>query len=305
MTPYNILRDMARTSSISEEGQSTKKLAESDRPDFLDYVEALLDVPIESGTTGLLSPTSTLPPAMRRKSSVGMEEPRTAKEAIDFAILRSNQRGLREDGQDMGNRFEIARSGLHVATITLARPAYRLGETVTLAIDLWNNRTGRAADINTYAIQIALESSEKVDPALALRSAASIYRYTRKVHAYAVENTLFAQRVCLTLPIPSSATPEFLTSGITLDWKIRVEFTTPRSQQFSSLARAAAAEQVSKDGSKLDVVEQVHQDEKCTIYQGLEGLKVETFEVSIPVKVYGAAGSGHGEGTGDVDGLIV
>jgi hypothetical protein len=125
-----------------------------------------------------------------------------------------------------------------------------------------------------------------------MRSPASIYRYTRKVHAYDAANALFARRLSFSLGIPSNATPEFVTSGISLDWRIRIEFVTPR---LSGMGGEAFDEQL---------LEEVAEDDRGVVLQGVEGLKVESFEVAVPVRVYGGV-TGAGGGEWDVEGLAV
>lgn len=272
MSPYIILRDQAKT-SISDPDSRNGSPGKNSSPqttqdtanfnDFLEYVDNLLDRPRHNSSMGLLSPTETIP----GRSSLP-DEPQTMKEAIDLAIMRSNLTGAANQST---NRFEIARSGRRVAVIMLARPAYRLGETVSAVIDFTN------ADIPCYSMHVSLETSEKVDPAIALRSNASIYRVTRKVHASFSENALFAQRLSFSPTIPSSATPEFITSGVSLEWKIRVEFITPRL--------------VHEDGEQAywdDLLEEVESGDRGVILAAAERLPAESFEVMVPVRVYGA-----------------
>jgi RAB6A-GEF complex partner protein 2 len=277
MSPYIILRDQARTASVDTDAaqlNGLKKL-ESDRSadaaakEFQEYANQLLDHPRENSSSGLLSPTDTGP---RRKSII--EGPSSMKETIDLAILRSNATSLSLSS----NKFEIARSGRHVAVINLARPSYRLGETITAIIDFSN------ADIPCYSVLVSLETSERVDPAIALRSNASIYRATRKVHASFVENALFARRLVFTPTIPPNATPEFVTSGISLEWKMRVEFTTPR-----------VTGEEDEDGLLDELLEEVQGDDRGIVLAATERLLCESFEVAVPIRVYGAVITGGGE----------
>jgi hypothetical protein len=274
MSPYIILRDQARTSSLdattgtsssspTKAGASKTGSDPSSFSDFLEYVDNLLDRPRQNSSLGLLSPTETIP----GRSSI-VEEPHTTKEAIDLAILRSNLTGAENQS---ANRFEIARSGRRVAVIMLARPAYRLGETMSAVLDFTNS------DIPCYSVHVSLESSEKVDPAIALRSNASIYRVTRKVYANFSENALYAQRLSFSPTIPPNATPEFYTSGINLEWKLRVEFITPRLTH--------------EDGEEAywdDLLEEVSTDDRGLILAAAERLPADSFEVQVPVRVYGA-----------------
>ena len=154
----------------------------------------------------------------------------------------------------------------------LTRPAYRLGETITAAIEF------TAADIPCYALHASLETSERVDGAIALRSDASIRRVTRKIHSSHSEATLFARRIIFTPTIPSTATPSFITSGVSLDWKIVIEFVTPRFE--------ALGDDKMTYGPEL--VEEISRDDRGVILAAVEGIECETFEVVVPLRVYGA-----------------
>jgi hypothetical protein len=169
----------------------------------------------------------------------------------------------------------------------LARPAYRLGETITAGIDFTN------VDIPCYSVRLSLESAEKIDPAIALRSNASIYRVTRKIHAAFSENALFAQRLSFSPTIPPNSTPEFITSGVSLEWKLRIEFMTPR------LTR--------EDGEETnwgELLEEISSDDRGAILAAVERLPSESFEVQVPIRVYGAV-SGPLDGMPDEDGFPV
>lgn len=278
MSPYIILRDQARTASIdavsaaSNPASTVKKGAATGKPgqdpfaEFLTYVENLLERPRQNSSMGLLSPTDTVP----GRSSIGGDDhrPQTMKECIDMAILRSNLTG---EANQSANRFEIARSGRRVAVIMLARPAYRLGETMSAVIDFTDSY------IPCYSVHVSLETSEKVDPAIALRSNASIYRVTKKAHASFSENALFAQKLAFSPTIPPNATPEFITSGVSLEWKLRITFITPRVTH-------------EDDGVQSfdDLLEEISSDDRGVILAAAQRLPAESFEVQVPIKVYGA-----------------
>jgi hypothetical protein len=291
MSPYIILRDQARVSSLESTtantsiGPKDQKLTDNKSPstleDFLAYVDELISRPRQNSSLGLLSPTEA--PGSRRAS--GIEEPASAKEAIDMAIMRSN---LVNNQQQSPNRFEIARNGQRVAVVMLARPAYRLGETITAAIEFTD------AQISCYAIHAALESSENVDSGIALRSEASIHRVTRKTYSTHSESTLFARRVMFSPAIPVTATPTFYTSGVSLEWKILIEFVTPR-------LHGADGDIVSPS---TELLEEISRDERGVILAAAERIDCESFEIAVPLRIYGAlAGNSDREDTGD--GLVV
>ncbi|KAF9698644.1 hypothetical protein EKO04_003595 [Ascochyta lentis] len=279
MSPYIILRDQARTASVDvaagtdsaltmKKAATVGKAGQDPFAEFLTYVDNLLDRPRQNSSMGLLSPTDTLP----GRSSIAEDHSQTMKESIDMAILRSNLTGA---ANQSANRFEIARSGRRVAVIMLARPAYRLGETMSAVIDFSDSH------IPCYSVHISLETSEKVDPAIALRSNASIYRVTKKAHASFSGNALFAQKLAFSPTIPPNATPEFITSGISLEWKLRIEFITPR---------------VTHDDGGVqsfdDLLEEISSDDRGVILAAAQRLPAESFEVQVPIKVYGAVTGG-------------
>ncbi|KAH7627148.1 Rgp1-domain-containing protein [Sordaria sp. MPI-SDFR-AT-0083] len=279
MAPYIILRDQARVQTVDntntastttlnnhnhqQQPQQTRQKLLGDKPasnedSFLSYVDELLSsrsLQLQNGARapGLLSPTASAPPS-RRPSNYSLNSTTsshfnpfgpqthmpilTAKEAIDLAILRSNFAS--HDSNQSTNRFEIARNGRRVAVVMLARPAYRLGEQLTMAIDF------EGAEIPCYAVHVALETAERVDSSLALRSEASVHRVTRKVLVSSSEATMFAKRIVFTPTIPVTATPEFMTSGVSLEWKVRVEFVVPSAEALERMGQSQVLGQASQ-----------------------------------------------------------
>ena len=349
MSPYILLRDQARVQTITTHqrlNSNTKKpppsssASPSTMSSFLSYVDDLLSRPQHPHhphhTTGaLLSPTAHLTPSSsRRPSIISLTDsahpayvPPTAKEAIDLAILRANLTGGHHTNQSP-NRFEIARNGRRVGVVMLTRPAYRLGEAITCVIDF------AGAEVQCYAVHAALETSERVvDPGLALRSEASVARVTRRVWGTGSEACLFARRVVFGPTIPASATPEFVTSGVGLEWKVKLEFVVPvqgqqqQQQQQQphgdgSLTPTGEEEEMEAGGEgegMLDagrgsrqaevglapqspqqqsqqphaLLEEISRDDRGgLVLVGVENLMCESFEVAVPLKVYGAACNG-------------
>ncbi|KAI1471061.1 Rgp1-domain-containing protein [Daldinia caldariorum] len=275
LNPYIILRDLAKVQPLDQapihSNKTRPRHPESTYDGFLHYVDELLDRPQRG--LGLLSPTATAPQSRRASA---YEDSATAKDAIDLAILRSN---LSESGQS-SNRFEIARNGRRVGVVMLARPAYKLGESVSMAIDF----TG--AEIPCYAIHAALETAERVEPTLAMRSEASVHRVTRKVYGSSSEATLFARRFVFNPTIPIGATPEFVTSGLSLEWKIRIEFVVPSSSKDRDIDFAEG------DGPH-PLLEEISRDDRGgLVLVAAETLDCESFEVAVPLRVYGAVCNG-------------
>ncbi|KAM3556363.1 hypothetical protein MY1884_005094 [Beauveria asiatica] len=277
MSPYILLKDEALVKAIGKRKHASKGRihveSKGNMNDFLAYVDELVAQQKDDKSNSLLSPTDGLD--SRRPSM--FDEVASTKEAIHLAIMRSN---LANEGQSQ-NRFEIARNGKRVGAVMLPRPAYRLGEVVTMVVDFTK------AEVPCYAVHATLETSEKIDPSLAVRSDSSIQRVTRKVYEASSETTMYSRRIVFTPTIPISATPEFVTSGVSFEWKIRVEFVVPtKSGEESESAPATAA-----FGSTL--LEQISQDDKGgLVLVAVENLACESFDVSVPLKVYGAVGTG-------------
>ena len=272
MTPYIILRSEARISSVDhsvgssvpETKASALAMSKSSFSDFLSYSEKLLDRGRQDSSQGLLSPTDVEP----GYGDLSFPEPTPVKDAIDLAILSSNSAFSSNRG---ANRFEIARNGLGVAVIMLARPAYRLGESISAIIDFSHS------DFSCYSLYATLETMENVDGAIALRSSASISRVTRRIYASLSENTLFGRRAIFCPTIPLNATPAFYTSGVSLEWSLRFEFVTSR------------AENDEADSGLDDVLlEEVASDERGSVSVAVPGLLCDSFDVTVPLKVYGA-----------------
>ncbi|RDA88497.1 hypothetical protein CP532_6661 [Ophiocordyceps camponoti-leonardi (nom. inval.)] len=279
MNPYVLLRDEAEVRSLGKGGSKSRVQRPATegpaaKADFVSYVDGLLARRKDGQGGTLQSPTETV--ASRRPSA--LEETTRAKEAIDLAIMRSNVTG---EGQQSPNRFEISRNGRRVGVVMLTRPAYRLGEVINMAIDFGD------ADVACYAVHVTLETSERVDASLAVRSESSIQRVTRKVYVAASEATLFARRVTFSPTIPVSATPEFVTSGISLEWKMRLEFVVPYQ---GGETAAAASSEMQMAHPLLEPVS--HDNKGGLVLVAVEKVACESFDVSVPLRVYGAVGSG-------------
>lgn len=271
MSPYILLRDEARTKSIdtrmgpAKEGKANTSSTRSHNPaaqGFLSYVDSVLD-----RKTRRSSSNAVLGPLDHLNDQRAAGRTFSSKEAIDLAILRSNHA---TSSNRSANRFEIARNGRRIAVVVLNRPSHRLGETVMATVDF------SEAEIPCYSLRATLETSEKINPSLALRSTASISRATRRVHASHSENTLFAARVLFSPTIPVSSSPTILTSGVNLEWDLRFEFATTRLNGHEEDESIAAC-----------LLEKVSQDDRGTVLAAMEAVSCETFEVAVPLIVYG------------------
>ena len=269
MSPHIILQDMTSVSRANDyqksqvTGMDSALLNQPDTSirDFLSYVQATLNKTRQNSGFSLLSPTEN----GQSLFTPVAEAPGTIKDAIDLALLRSNSTTT---SKRSANRFEITRGGHRVAVISLARPAYRLGETVSAIIEF------QESDISCYSLHATLESSESIDPSIALRSKASIQRVTRRVHVSHAEPTLFQQRASFSPIIPTNVTPGFITSGISLEWNLRFEFVTGRNRHDEEI-------------EDEDLLEEVAKDDRGSVAAAVQALSCETFDVAVPLKIYG------------------
>jgi hypothetical protein len=268
MVPYVLLRDEARVQKVNNSprpppnDKSISGPTWTTAPEFLSYVDEILEQhTLRSPLPPPATPLEKIPSGDRNRTAP------SCKDAIDSAILRSNQI---TSSNRSANRFEIARNGRRIAVVVLNRPSHRLGETIITTIDFSD------AALPCFSLRATLETSEKVDPSLAVRSSTSIHRATRRVYAAFFENTLFSTRVVFSPAVPISATPTLLTSGIRLDWELRFEFVTTHSNN---------DEDVSLSGARL--LESIGEDDRGSVFSSVETLPCESFEITIPLTVYG------------------
>jgi RAB6A-GEF complex partner protein 2 len=266
MQPHVLLRDIARTKAIDPTDEIEKPLTSTSKSngtseDFLQYVETLLDRnrrrQSSSGTMDVVMGTGETP------------DSNPTVQAINQAIMFSNQ--LSAKSSSSSNHFEISRGGQRVAVVKIDRNLHRLGETVTAVIDF------NDGELPTASLHATLETTEKVESSLAIRSAASISRVTRRIYASHSDNVLFSKRSVFTPTIPAAATPTFITSGISLEWSLRFEFGTIRPVEVDD----------GEESHDPELFEDVVKDERGVVSIAVERLDCETFEVVIPITVYG------------------
>ncbi|KWU45900.1 hypothetical protein RHOSPDRAFT_6340, partial [Rhodotorula sp. JG-1b] len=106
--------------------------------------------------------------------------------------------------------YDINKDGNQVASLTLVKSAYRLGETVNGSV-LINSGEGRVLRVSAR-----LETHELVETSIATMPAPKMRQITRRLHAEHHEMVLDSERIGFALAIPSGATPDFGTSGVKL-----------------------------------------------------------------------------------------
>lgn len=277
MSPHIMLNDMASVSrSVGDvktpgTGALTRK-PETSMEDFVSSVGfALAETRLNPDTCH----RSPLDYNNQYRRHHNQEATNTAHPRLDSATFHSDYRS-----QPRGNvnRFEIMRDGVFVATVLLGRPAYRLGESISVVIDF------QKSAVRCHSLMAILESSEIIDPAVALRSQASIYRATRRIYASRFELTLFEKRATFSPIAPSNATPNFQTSSVSLVWSLRFEF---------------VISQKGVNGIQEEFLDEVARNERGSVSTAVQILSCEKFEVSVPLNLYGCISSPYLKNTID------
>jgi RAB6A-GEF complex partner protein 2 len=337
MQPHVLLRDPARTASIDGPPTSdttppastiTQRAKLGDSEAFLTYIDSLLD-----RTRRRHSSAGSMLDSAAPQTKMSLRHPTLA--AIERAILVSNRpTSTTNQGPPTNtpNKFNITRAGAPVAQITLSRTLFRLGETVTTSIVLAaltqppqpssSSSSAPPAALTITSLHATLETTERVTSSLAVRSAASIARVSRRVHAQwssGPSGAVSARRLVFCPTIPAAATPTFVTTGVELCWGVRLEFVVARAssapapaphlgegegQDLGATAAAAAAADeedeeeeggaefqqtrgVSEKTAAVPIFEDLMHDERGTVSVAVERVECDSFEVVIPIVVYG------------------
>lgn len=383
MSPYIVLKDQAQTTAVQADG-SGKAIKQSPGPvqhpqsneaDFNSYITDLLTNASRGSVTDLLSPTRSTPNtphgnALHPTSSQSSAP--TARALIDNAIRMSTQPLHQQTGRKSPQpttsqtSFTIARAGKPIAQLALSRPALRLGDILPLALDFPPQKpspdTQNSPSPVVHAITLTLESSETVDAALAVRSPASVERATRRVWDRWIIGSANAaalgwcKRWAGSFKVPSHATPGFATTGVSVNWAVRVELAVaaivnyePRQEHEDREATGGRAGQEAEAGdpgeeddrvadeanSENDrmippasstsasrqlppskrapdpastppglglragqLLEPVSSDGRGITYVARQHIPVETFEIVVPIRVFGAVGAIGPDGIG-------
>ena len=273
MSPHVILHEQPSiavldgSSNISATPKKTNLQTKIILPDedFRSYISNLLGMTGGDSGFGLLSP----PAVEANDSGAALAELAMVEDDIDIAIQQSNSV---KPSKLSTTRFEVARSSSRIAVILLARPSYRLGEVIPVTVDF------HKSDIRCYSLHATLETVEQIDPSIALRSQATISRVTRKILASQHHSATSATRVVFNLAIPGSSTPEFITSGVKLNWSLRFELITGNALGDTALEDPQA------------LLEEVVEDERGSVLAAIQAVTCETFDVTLPIQVFGAIG---------------
>ncbi|GAC93875.1 hypothetical protein PHSY_001442 [Pseudozyma hubeiensis SY62] len=239
MNPVILTKEEASVTVVGQEGEASKSVTQNDRSrvkgaintgpqiqrkDLQDYTKQLL---ISKASDGASSPL----PEIGFSSVTSMSQASSSCKAAVEALARTSSKVT----------YDISKDGKVAAVLTLVRSRYRLGETITGVINI-NNQQSLARIARMSA---TLETFEEVQPSIATLPPGRLQRATKIVHAEHHESVLDKGRASFSLCIPSGASPEFVTSGVKLNWLVRLSFLT-----VSAIKGPADAEVSSEDDEK-------------------------------------------------------
>ncbi|GEM10571.1 rgp1 family protein [Rhodotorula toruloides] len=237
--PVIFQRDEAITADLQskkETAVATTKLQRPDtgKDDFESYAVSLLSS-VASDSPEFVQNPSLSPTLEATRSPTLMEAPPSLRpemsshrggggKAIEaFGLDADEAEGCKAAVEIVSRNsqkvsYDINKDGYQVASLTLVKSAYRLGETVNGSI-LLNGGEGRVLRVSAR-----LETHELVETSISTLPAPRMRQITRRLHAEHHEMTLDAARLGFALAIPSGATPDFGTSGVKLQWSVRLSF---------------------------------------------------------------------------------
>ena len=265
MSPYIQIKDTATVKDLgklSRTGFTNVAKANirgptNDPSEFISYVNGLLSGPAENPSIGLLSPTE---PTIGGSHKV--RESRSTEENVH--ILTTQGHAWTKFGP---SRYQIQRNGERVAIILLSRPVFRLGESIPIVVDF------RTATTPCHSLQVYLESLESINPSIALRSEPNTHRTTRKVYASQSEYASYGSRLFFNITVPVTGTPDFVTSGVGLIWRLRFEFVTVIRPIGITAEKGFMEELIKSERGRTMVAE--------------EDMVCESFEANVPLRVFG------------------
>ena len=262
------IRPLGKDEHAPEHHHDTRSLdpTHDSHESFSSFVSHLLAVPVNGLASNPLSPIEYS--SFGDGRDIYHSNRMSMKSLIELYILRGDPSVSKKINT---NRFDIHRLGQRVATVMLGRPAYKLGDTIVVSIDF------RHGHLLCCALYVHLETSEEIEETLALRSSASILRATRRIHSSRFETTLCARRILTRFLIPLGATADFRTSGVSLKWALRFEFTVKSDANIED---------------RRELLDDISIDERGSIMAAAHELQTESFEVSLPVRVFGTMDDG-------------
>ncbi|ORX49180.1 Rgp1-domain-containing protein [Hesseltinella vesiculosa] len=236
--------------------------SQSQREQFLLYVNDLLEKSQQDHDIQEIT---------RRESNAYDEQPMLYDEDQDDAMT---EQAYRKTCAQIVSRivhasrkamYDLCKSNQRVAKLQLTKTDHRLGEPIQGVLDF------SEATLATYKVSITLESHEVIEPSICLRPQAYINRVSKKSHSDFHAFCLTNRRLAFSLPIPTTSSPDFQTTGVKLQYYLKFEFVTSNSNDTTAPPFLC-----------------IQRDDRHQHYQSQEHIPVSTFDCQIPVKVYGS-----------------
>lgn len=293
---FEALSEYRRTSHSTSSKPNPEKVLE-DKLQFEQYVDNLLEHGSSwPGASPMQSKRNSFDPAMvllgrRRSSTLSLKQGDksknedgdeglgySVKDNINYFVKYYTQMGpqLSPDPQADSEHpvprsfpfkfsYDIVRKDKKISTVNFSHSVYRVGDEIVAVLDMSD------ADIPCYHVTATLETTERIlDSSICLESETKTQAITRRIYSHYVTSCFSASKTHIQLTIPSTATPQFSTSLISLNWSVRLDLIT------------AAAK--TKHGQSL--FKTSNQDESCHIYTAKPVLPCESFSCRIPIHVY-------------------
>ncbi|KAI9034386.1 Rgp1-domain-containing protein [Hyaloraphidium curvatum] len=184
------------------------------------------------------------------------------QERIEYLKHPSLHHAMLACQQNSRATFDICKNTEHVAQFVLARTSFRIGDSVVGIIKF------HKGTVPCYQISVFLEAVETVRPEFVPRQGHPPAQ-SRRILAEHHEFCLNTKRTQVLLPIPTNCTPDFVTTAVSLSYGIRIEFITGARDRMQTTRHVPDAAAVHSHGAAV--------------------AEVESFDCTIPIKVYGAS----------------
>lgn len=118
--------------SYQETQAQTDEQREASLNDFMSYVDTLLSFKKNCFTHDVIRPPSPIPSPRVSTVSNSQAIKSSFRQSVDLAVQRNS---ISAYGSTLNSVFEIARNKKKIASLSLSKPVYKLGETIVFLID--------------------------------------------------------------------------------------------------------------------------------------------------------------------------
>ncbi|OLL24204.1 RAB6A-GEF complex partner protein 2 [Neolecta irregularis DAH-3] len=250
---------------VPQTSKRVERVSDADQEDFLQYVGELL---------------SNQPSSPRRtRRNLSFSNAQTMGKANKTLLCSDAIEHAIRGGYSGGGSFDIGKMGKRIAILMINRPAYTLGQTIVGIIDFSKSL------LKNMRVKITLESSESVSQELAVRSEASVYRATRKVHVEHIAGTTNTERETFSFGIPLNASPTMSTSGVSHSWHLCLEFVTANEIKPGEDDENSGSIHGSDISERAFLTQSLH-DNRGRIFVPVVSLDSSSFDCKIPIQIF-------------------